>query len=193
MRHILIFSILVLFFLGCTRTEAEEATLKNFGDGAPIKEAFHVKFVFSENAIVQAELEAPHAIEAKENGQDIRIFDRGLHMTFYTPAGEKQSELTSIHGKFKNQFNDATVWGDVLMINGKGDRLTADTLFWNKTKNRIRAKPMINPHKRTVERPVMIKTATENIYGDSLDANTEFTEYKIWNIRGSLDVKEDGM
>lgn len=193
MRHILLFAILTLFLLGCTRTEAEEATLKNFGDGAPIKEAFQVKFVFSENAIIQAQLEAPHAIEAKENGQDIRIFDRGLHMTFYTPAGEKQSELTSIHGKFKNQFNDATVWGDVLMINGKGDRLTADTLFWNKTKNRIRAKPMINPRKGTVERPVMIKTATENIYGDSLDANTEFTEYKIWNIRGSLDVKEDGM
>lgn len=189
MRHFLLVSLLILGLLGCTRTEEEEATLKQFDEGTPTKEAFQVRFVFSENAVVQAELDAPHAIEAKENGQDVRIFDKGLHMIFYTPDGQKESELTSVHGTFKNQFNDAIIHGDVVMLNSKGDRLTADTLFWNKTKNRIKAKPTIVNNR--VKRPVMIHTATEIIYGDSLDSNTNFTEYKIFGITGSVNVKDE--
>ena len=189
MRQLFLFSILFLGLLGCTRTEEEEATLKQFDEGTPTKEAFQVRFVFSEDAVVQAELEAPHAIESTENGQDIRIFDKGLHMIFYTKEGLKESELTSTHGTFKNQFNDAILHGDVLMLNSKGDRLTADTLFWNKIKNRIKAKPTIKNNR--VTRPVMIHTATEIIYGDSLDSNTDFTEYKIFGITGSVNVKDE--
>lgn len=182
MRYLFLFMLLPLAFLGCTRTEEEDATLKQFDEGEPVKEAFQVRFVFSENALVQAELDAPHAIEGKENGQEVRIFDKGLHLIFYTPTGQKQSELTAKNGKFKNQFNDAEVWGDVVMINEQGDHLETQRLFWNKTINRI----------HTSER-VKIATAKELIYGDSLDANTDFTEYKIYSIHGSLDVKEEDM
>lgn len=239
MRFIFFLSLVTVALFGCTRTEEEEATLKQFQDETPLKEAFQVRFVFSENAIVQAELDAPHAIESKENNQEVRIFDRGLHLIFYTPEGLKQSDLTARNGKFKNQFNDAEVWGDVVMVNSKGDRLMADTLFWNKTKNRLKAKPALQVVERDTvivetvpmhpvpvhgmmnlvrsmfihpmlvnttlvntvlrdtvikemvqSRPVVIKTATEDIYGDSLDANTDFTEYKIFNIKGGVNVKE---
>ena len=156
--------------------------MKQFDEGTPVKEAFQVRFVFSENAVVQAELDAPHAIEAKENGQEVRIFDRGLHLIFYTPEGVKQSELRAKQGRFKNQFNDAEVWEEVVMLNEKGDRLETERLFWNKTLNRI----------HTNER-VKIATEKELIYGDSLDANTNFTEYKIYSIHGSLNVKEGEM
>lgn len=189
MRYFVSISILIFSLLGCTRTKEEEATLKQFDQTTPTKEAFQVRFVFSEDAIVQAELDAPHAIEATENGQDVRIFDKGLHMIFYTADGVKESELTSKHGTFKNQFNDALLYGDVVMLNSKGDRLTADTLFWNKIKNRIKAKPTIKNNR--VKRPVMIHTATEIIYGDSLDSNTDFTEYKIFGITGSVNVKDE--
>jgi hypothetical protein len=251
MRYILFFLLLVTLSFGCVRTEGETATLQQFGAGTPVKEAFQVRFVFSENAIIQAELDAPHAIEAKENGQEVRIFDKGLHLVFYTPEGEKQSDLTAQQGKFKNQFNDAEVWGDVLMINSLGDRLKCDTLLWNKTKNRIKAKPQLialdgrtqtkeqaqafsdrlsslylpspfsqlrhvyflngtlgksgnpvsmeqlfqpptdGPQVWQVHEPVKIITSKEVIYGDSLDANTDFTEYKIYNINGAINVKED--
>jgi hypothetical protein len=251
MRYILYFLLLSSLFLGCVRTEGENATLQQFGAGTPVKEAFQVRFVFSENAIVQAELDAPHAIEAKENGQEVRIFDKGLHLVFYTPEGEKQSDLTAKQGKFKNQFNNAEVWGDVLMINSLGDRLKCDTLLWDKNKNRIKARPQLieldpqnttkkagdafsdrlaslylpfpfsklrhfyflngnygkesnpasmeklfqpenaGPRMWQVHEPVKIITSKEVIYGDSLDANTDFTEYKIFNINGAISVKED--
>lgn len=198
MRKALLFLLSTTFLLGCTRTEEEDATLKSFQDNKPVKEAFNVRFVFSEDATVQAELQADHAIEAKEGGQDVRIFDRKLHLVFYDKEGNMSSDLTADHGVFKNQFNDAKLWGNVKMLNYKQDQLAADTLFWNKTVNRIRAKPeIVYPDSGNrppfVRRPVAILTATENILGDSLNANTDFTEYKIYNIRGAVNVKEEGL
>ncbi len=180
MRQFWIIVLLAFAAWSCTRTEEEDATLKQFEEGTPVKEAFQVRFVFSENAIVQAELEAPHAIEAREENEDVRIFDKGMHLSFYTPEGTKETDLVAKNGKFRNQFNEAEVWGEVVMINSKGDQLRTEHLWWNKTKNRI----------HTDRNLVKIITATEIIYGDSLDANTDFTEYKIFNINGAVNVKE---
>jgi LPS export ABC transporter protein LptC len=181
MRNIWIIALVALAAWGCTRTADENATLKQFEEGVPVKEAFQVRFTFSENALMQAQLDAPHAVETKENDQDVRIFDRGLHLVFYNKAGVKETELRSVNGKFRNQFNEAEVWGRVEMINSKGDRLETEHLWWNKTTNRI----------HTDSNLVKIKTQNETIYGDSLEANTDFTEYKIFNINGAVNVKED--
>jgi LPS export ABC transporter protein LptC len=179
MRNFWIIALLAIAALGCTRTEEEDATLKQFEEGVPVKEAFQVQFTFSENAIMQAQLDAPHAIETKENDQDVRLFDRGLHLIFYTKEGVQETELRSMNGKFRNQFNEAEVWGKVVMINSKGDHLETEHLWWNKTTGRI----------HTDRNLVKIITATEMIYGDSLDANTDFTEYKIFNMNGAVNVK----
>lgn len=180
MRRFGIIVLLTIAALGCTRSEEEDATLKQFEEGKALKEAFQVKFRFSENAIMQAELDAPHAIETKENDQDVRVFDKGLHLVFYTPEGVKETDLVAENGKFRNNFNEAEVWGKVTMINSQGDQLKTEHLWWNKTKNRI----------HTDRNRVDIITKTEIIRGDSLDANTDFTEYKIFNINGAVNVKE---
>jgi LPS export ABC transporter protein LptC len=182
MRRIFQMLVLVFSLWGCTRSDKENEHLKHLEEGAPIKEAFQVKFLFSEDAILQAKLEAPHAIEAQEDGQDIRIFDRGMHLTFYNAEGKPKSDLTSDNGKFRNQFNDAEVWGNVVMVNEKGDLLETEHLFWNKTINRIHTKDFVK-----------IKTESEIIYGDSMDANTDFTEYRIYNIVGSVSIKNGGL
>ncbi|MEM7040407.1 MAG: hypothetical protein AAF570_25800, partial [Bacteroidota bacterium] len=106
-RIVYITFLLFAFVVGCSRSEKESAYLKRLEDEGPIKEAFDVQFIFSEMAVIQAELIAPHAIEKKEEEQEVRIFDKGLHLKFFTPEGEKKSDLTSEHGKFKQQFQHA--------------------------------------------------------------------------------------
>ncbi len=180
MRNFWFIALLMVATMACTRTEEEDATLKQYEKGKPIKEAFQVRFTFSENAVIQAELTAPHAIESKENNQDIRYFDRGIHLVFFTPTGEKETDMKADTAKFMNQFNDAELWGQVVMINSRGERLETEHLWWNKLTNRI----------HTDSSQVSIFTANETIYGDSLDANTDFTEYQIFNISGAVNVKD---
>ena len=182
-RYIL-FLMAMVVLAACGRTEEEEAYLKKLEEQGPLKEAFDVKFIFSEMAVLQAELEAPHAIEAKEKvgdkEEDIRIFDRGMHLMFYNPNGAKKSDLTSDQGTFRNQFQDAEVWGNVILINERGDRLETEKLFWSKTMDKIWTPGFVK-----------IFTETEVIYGDSMVSNTDFTEYEIINIKGAMTLKEE--
>lgn len=180
LQKLLTLTLTLTLLIGCGRSEEEEAYLRHLEEGAPIKEAFDVRFIFSEKAVIQATLEAPHAIEAKEGEEDVRIFDKGMKLEFFTKEGEPKSSLTSDNGKFKNQFNEAEVWGNVVMFNINGDKLETERLFWNKKTEKIHTNEFVK-----------IRTATEVIYGDSMDANTDFTEYKIYNIRGSIQLKDE--
>ena len=69
MRKFWIIALLGIVLWGCTRSEEEDATLDQMEKGTPIKEAFQVRFTFSENAVMQAELEAPHAIEEESQNK----------------------------------------------------------------------------------------------------------------------------
>lgn len=182
MRTIFFYTIILstLLTAACTRSEREEAILERLKEGAPQKEAFNVRFLFSEQGVLQAELNAPHAIELKVGEEDQRLFDRGLRIQFYTPEGQPKSDLKAINGIFKNQYNYAELWGDVVVINEKSDTLETDTLFWNKAADIMHTRGQ-----------VVIRTPNERIYGDSLVGNTDFSEYKIFKIRGIVKVNQE--
>jgi LPS export ABC transporter protein LptC len=179
--QIALLSLLVLLS-ACSRTEEEKARLKQFEESGPMREAFNVRFLFSEQAILQAELTAPHAVETTEDEQDVRLFDRGLNLLFYTPEGERKSELIADNGKFRNQFKEAEVWGNVVMVNEKGDKMETEKLFWDKVEDRLYTPEFVK-----------IRTESEIIFGDSMIANTDFTEYRIFNIRGAISLKDEEM
>ncbi|MEM0996292.1 MAG: LPS export ABC transporter periplasmic protein LptC [Bacteroidota bacterium] len=176
------FLLLIVLLSACSRTEEEKARLKQFEEDGPVREAFNVRFLFSEQALLQAELTAPHAIESTEDEQDVRIFDDGLNLVFYTEEGTEKSNLTSENGKFRNQFKQAEVWGNVVMVNEKGDRMETEKLFWDKVEDRLYTPEFVK-----------IRTESEIIFGDSMIANTDFTEYRIFNIRGAISLTEDEM
>lgn len=170
----------LILFAGCSRTEEEKQYLKNLQDEGPVREAFNVKFLFSEQAVLQAELTAPHALEIKEEEQDVRVFDQGMHLIFYTPEGEKKSDMTSDNAKFRNQFKEAEIWGNVVMINEKGDKMETEKLFWDKLEDRLYTPEFVK-----------IRTESEIIFGDSMISNTDFTDYRIYNIRGAISLKDE--
>lgn len=172
--------VLITFLLSCERTPEEEAYLRHLEEAGPMQEAFDVHFIFSEMAVIQAELTAPHAIATKEDDEEVRIFDRGMELRFFTPEGTRKSDLTSDQGKFTNQFQEAEVWGNVILINEKGDRLETEKLFWSKTNDKIWTPGFVK-----------IFTETEVIYGDSMVSNTDFTDYEIINIVGAFTLKDD--
>jgi hypothetical protein len=174
---------LALLTCSCKRTERESAILRRMNEeSVPLKEAFNVRFLFSEQGILSAELLAPHALETKQNEQEVRVFDRGLTISFFSPDGEIKSELKAGHGTFKNGFNYAELLDDVVVVNNKSDTLMTDTLYWDKAKNLMHTKRGRN----------IIRTPREEITGDSISSTTNFSEYKIYNITGVVRVNQGG-
>jgi hypothetical protein len=60
--------------------------------------------------------------------------------------------------------------------------LETDTLYWNKEANIMHTRGQ-----------VIIRTPNERIYGDSLVGTTDFSEYKIFKIRGIVKVNQEGI
>ena len=70
--------------------------------------------------------------------------------------------------------------GNVVVINVNGDKLNTEHLIWLESEKRIKSDEFVK-----------IQTKEEIIYGDGLDANEDFTQYRIKNIKGVITIKEE--
>lgn len=173
--------LIYLGFRGCTRTEEEQAFLNEMQKDGPVQEAFNVEFVFSEMAEIQARLTAPHVIEKIEDKENVSYFDRGLRITFYNEEGKVKSDLRAEKGKFFQMFGKGEVWDNVRVVNEKGDKINTEKLYYDKKADRI----------HTSRKHVTIETATDIYRGDSLEANLDFSKYKIWSFSGAVTLTEN--
>lgn len=164
---------------GCNRSEKEIALLNALSKDEPVQEAFNVTFIFSEKGAVQARLKAPHVAMRKRDQQEVSIFDKGLQLIFYNEEGKEQSNLTGNYGEFTKEFGEALVKGNVLVINEVGDRLETEKLMWSTAEDSI-----------FTDEFVKIQTQKEIIFGDSMKAATDFSGYKIFHIRGTMQLEE---
>jgi hypothetical protein len=64
-------------------------------------------------------------------------------------------------------------------VNNKGDTLRTELLTWDESTQKI-----------YTDKFIRITTPEQIILGDGLESNTEFTEYKIFKIRGTISLKK---
>ena len=68
-----------------------------------------------------------------------------------------------------------------MIVNKKGEKLNTEELVWNQSAKKL-----------FTEKFVKITTPTQVMYGDGLEANEDFTWYRILNPKGivAVDKKE---
>ncbi len=179
-RILPLLAIAFLLMAGCKRSQKEQSLLDQLTQDEPVQEAFNVKFMLTEKAILQARLTAPHVLERDENGSRVSYFDKGLHLEFFTPEGEKESDLVANSGIFRNKFAAAEVNGNVVVTTNDGKKMETEKLFWDREADKIHT-----------DQFVKIRTKDQIIYGDSLVSDTKFDSYRIYNIRGTIPLEEE--
>jgi len=107
------------------------------------------------------------------------IADSGVNMTFYNDVGRVESELTANRAELYEDQGFAEATGKVVVINEEGDKLETEKLYWYRDRDQIAS-----------DRFVKITTEEEIIYGDSMVANTSFTNYRIFRIRGIIKLND---
>ncbi len=164
--------------IGCSKTDKEKAYLETISKDEPVQEAYTVRFVLSEKAVTKALLEAPHVQVVFKNKQEVSIFDQGVHLKFFTPEGEQQSDLTANYGEFQKEFGQAMVRGNVIVINKKGERMETEKLEWDNVRDSIYTNEFVK-----------VYTENEIMYGDGIRAKSDFSGYKFFHIRGSIKLE----
>jgi LPS export ABC transporter protein LptC len=88
--------------------------------------------------------------------------------------------LTSNYAIDSTYANKMEAHEDVVVVNEKGERLNTEKLYWDRNTEQITS-------------DVFVKITTEDqvIQGTGLISNQDFTEYRILNITGIINIDND--
>lgn len=95
---------------------------------------FGIQTLLTDRGVLNARLEADTAFFFDEN---TRIELRGVHLTFYTRTGERNSVLTSHEGTYNMRHARMEARGNVIVVSEDGRRLTSEQLRYDQTRDEI--------------------------------------------------------
>ncbi len=172
---------LALGLAACKGVQKPPADLAEKRRTESVSETYGITYVYSDSGRITARLMARHDVERHDGGKNetYHHLDKGFILLSYGPDGTLESTIRAQEGRLFQKTGYAEAIGKVVLRSSKGDSMETERLHWYRTQNKI----------ETGE-PVKITTAEEIIFGEGFESNTNFTRYKIFKIRGTLQVKE---
>lgn len=174
-KSILLFP-LFLSFASC-ENKMEEVKKESHDQKFPAVTYRDYDAIYSDSAIVRLRLKGKK-MEQYEDGIPHDEFEDGVHLWFYDLSGKTESEMISNRATRERATNLMRAQGNVIVYNKKGDKLNTEQLIWD-----------ANTHKIRTDQHVTITTKDKIIYGNGLESDETFTNYKVLGIRGTVYLK----
>ena len=147
-----------------------------------VETAKDVEIIYSEDGIVKVTLEAPLFLSHK-SAKPYNEFPNGLEVVFYSDKQRPTGNLRADYGIQREKEKNVTVSGNVVWTSAtKDERLETDELIWDEKNGKIHS-----------DKFVKIITPTEVLYGMGMEANQDFSRYKIKEVHGSATVDPSQM
>ena len=146
----------------------QDKNLRDVEDNASI--------IYNDSAKTKFHLTAPR-IENYEGPDPYRVYPKGLSIDAYDDSAHVNGHLEANYAIEHENSKLIEADNNVRILNRKGEKLNTEQLFWDE-----------NKHKIYTNKYVTIQTAKQIIYGDGLTSNEDFTQYKITNIRGTIEL-----
>lgn len=131
---------------------------------------------YNDSAKTKFHLTAPR-IEVYGGPDPYYLFPKGIHIDFYDDSSKINGQLDADYAIRHENSKLMEADNNVRILNRKGERLNTEQLFWDE-----------NKHSIYTNKFVRIKTAKQIIFGDGMTSNEDFTQYKITNIRGTIEL-----
>lgn len=149
-------------------------------DTIPAEIAMDVRIIFSDSAQIQMVLTSPILYQVGGNDPYVE-FPEGLNIKTYNQENMLVSELNAEYGKRYERIKLMEVEKNVVVTNHEsGKKLLTEHLFWNE-------------RTKTIYNGVFVTIIEEDktIHGDSLRADQSFNHLEIFNIRGTINIKDE--
>lgn len=102
----------------------------------------------------------------------------GLEVQFYDDSLRENGKLSAKYGFNDEMHNTIIVRKNVVVVNVKGEQLETEELNWD-----------MNKHILFTDKFVKITTDGEQLFGEGMVAQEDFTNYKIKKLRGTVKLK----
>jgi LPS export ABC transporter protein LptC len=169
---------LAICLLGCTN-ELEKINIPDRENKQPSLATRDVEVLYSDSGRVRFRMLAPMRLDYQDEISYSEM-PNGIQVDFY---GENQVVISSLQADFARLNNrDAILFmqGNVIVVNSSGDTLKSPSL-------------VINQQNRTIysEDHVEIVKSDKRLFGEGFLANSDFSQYRIFNLQGSISFHEN--
>ena len=176
------FLINTVFITSCLFIGSCENSLKDLNQFTEkktgIEEAKQIEIIYTLGEEIKAKLVAPYMLRHEESAPYIE-FTKSLHADFYDDSLHIESKLDAHYGKYMEADSKVFLKDSVVVFNVKGDTLYCNELYWDRSKV---------GREFYTDKPVRIRTPSQIIDGDGLDAPQDFKSWHIINGRGMVRV-----
>jgi LPS export ABC transporter protein LptC len=167
-----------LFFASCDLTKDKEKVEKILHDSVFSEHAENVEMRFSDSGSLKAIIFAPE-LERHPGKETYTTFDEGITGYFYGPNGKVENSLKSKYGISYDFKKIIELKNDVQLVNYKQEKLNTDKLIWDQNTGKIYTDAFVK-----------ITTPENIIYGEGFESNQNFTEYRIFKVKGEISINE---
>jgi len=162
----------------CVNDVKKAESLSN-NEKIPISKGRNVELIFSEKSDVKIIITAPLMEEYGVENKYIEM-NEGIKVLFYDSLLHVTSTLTSNYAIHRVSDKIMEAKNDVVVINDKGEKLNTEHLLWYEDSSKIYSDEFVK-----------ITTKDEIIMGEGMEANQDFTKWKIHKIKGTINIKEE--
>ncbi|MDQ2721250.1 MAG: LPS export ABC transporter periplasmic protein LptC [Bacteroidota bacterium] len=143
-----------------------------------VEEAKGVKIIYTIGAKTNARISAPVMLRHQEAIPFIE-FPNTIHADFFDDSLRVESKMDAHYARYTKSESKVFLKDSVVVFNTKGDTLYCNELYWDR--------------KRTgqefyTDKPVRIRTKTQILDGDGLDAPQDFSTHHLINGRGIVRI-----
>lgn len=174
-----VLAFILITLKSCKNNNIEKIQILTAADNLPIEVGTNILLNYTDSGLVKAKVFAPTLERFDNEKRNQSIMKKGITAYFYDSNKKITSYIKSKYAVRDESAHTMTVKNDVIVVNIKGDTLRTESLIWDERTNKINTKDAVK-----------INTPDEIIYGDGLESNTEFSEYKIFKIKGIISLKK---
>jgi hypothetical protein len=171
-----LFIVLLFFVASCENSldDINRITSKRTG----VEVAKDVKILYSIGNETKSRITAPLMLRHQEAVPYIE-FTKTIHADFFDDSLRIESRLDAHYAKYLESESKVFLKDSVVVINTKGDTLYCNELYWDRHRT---------GEEFYTDKPVRIRTRTEILDGDGLDAPQDFHNWHLINGRGIVRV-----
>jgi len=175
-NYLIYFLILPAILFGCAKEQKVEQFVSYNG---PFVEADNIRTVYSDSTVTRIILRAQKQLEL-QNGD--RVFPKGIWVEFFDEQGKKTATMSANEAIYHKDRNFYNAKGKVVVKNlEEGKQLKTEELNWDPDTKKV-----------YTDKFVTIETGEDMILtGEGLEANQDFSRYKIKKPHGEGELLED--
>lgn len=138
-----------------------------------------VTVLYSRDGKIQARLFTHELIRNEHANPPFADMKNGLKVEFFDDSAKVKNTLSARNARWYTKENNILIRDSVKVVNDKGEMLETSELVWNQTIAKF-----------FTEKAVSITTPTQIIYGKGMEANQDFSYYKIIKPTGMESVSK---